>query len=305
MRVSWLTSRQRLDKTRRMGQIHIARSETKLGIFSEEEVREGLRTGRFASTDLAWREGMTSWLPVGQMDLGAANVPPPSGEPQSSGTMPVGHSTGAVIANGLPWDRRQELGIFPAFFETLKLVLLNPTTAFSAMKTEGGLSEPLIYAVIGASVGFIVYFLFSLFMSSFGLMGNRNAFAGVLGVGVGAVIFVVFMPVLIAIGLFIGSAILHLCLTLVGGARRPFEATFRVVCFAAGSAYPLMIVPLCGGFISSIWCIVVECIGLTRAHQTTTGRALFAILLPIIVCCGGGFVLAVMGGILGGLANHH
>ena len=37
----------------------------------------------------------------------------------------------------------------------------------------------------------------------------------------------------------------------------------------------------------------------------TTGRALLAILLPIIVCCGGGFVLAVMGGILGGFAGHH
>ena len=29
-----------------------------------------------------------------------------------------------------------------------------------------------------------------------------------------------------------------------------------------------------------------------RYYQTTTGRALLAILLPIIVCCGGGFVLA-------------
>ena len=46
-------------------------------------------------------------------------------------------------------------------------------------------------------------------------------------------------------------------------------------------------------------------IGLSRAHQTTTGRAVLAVSLPIIVCCGGGFVLAVMGGILGGLAGHH
>ena len=209
------------------------------------------------------------------------------------------------MPTGLPWDRRQELGLFPAFVETLKLVLLNPTTAFSAMKTEGGLSEPLIYAVIGGSVGFIVNFLFSLLMSSFGFMGNRDALAGILNVGIGAVALVIFIPVLITLGFFIGSAILHLCLTLVGGARRPFETTFRVVCFGAGSAYPLMILPICGGLIAGIWCIVVQCIGLARAHQITTGRALLAVLLPIIVCCGGGFVLAVMGGILGGLAGHH
>lgn len=283
-----------------MATIHVARAETKLGIFSEDEIKEGLRTGRFAPTDLGWREGMTAWRPLAQF-------PELAGEDTPVATPPLSPTPNvAVVApTGLPWDRRQELGLFPAFVETLKLVLLNPTTAFSAMKTEGGLSEPLIYAVIGGSVGFIVNFLFSLLMSSFGFMGNHNGLAGILNVGIGAVALVIFIPILITLGSFIGSAILHLCLTLVGGARRPFETTFRVVCFGAGSAYPLMIVPICGGLISGIWCIVVQCIGLTRAHQTTTGRALLAILLPIIVCCGGGFVLAVMGGILGGLAGHH
>ena len=174
-----------------MANIHIARAETKLGIFPEDEIKEGLRTGRFAPTDLGWREGMTAWRPLAQfpeLARGAA----PAATPPLSQTPDVA----AVVPTGLPWDRRQELGLFPAFVETLKLVLLNPTTAFSAMKAEGGLSEPLIYAVIGGSVGFVVYFLFSLFMSSFGLMGDRNALAGVLGVGVGAVVFVIFMPVL-------------------------------------------------------------------------------------------------------------
>ena len=288
-----------------MANIHIARGETKLGIFAEEEVQEGLRTGRFASTDLAWREGMANWLPLAQMEFSTGDAPPPPGGIPPPKAKPDAQDIAAVAPAGLPWDRRQELGLFPAFVETLKLVLLNPTTAFSAMKTEGGLSEPLIYAVIGGSVGFIVNFLFSLLMSSFGFMGNRDALAGILNVGIGAGALVIFIPVLITLGFFIGSAILHLCLILVGGARRPFETTFRVVCFGAGSAYPLMILPICGGLIAGIWCIVVQCIGLARAHQITTGRALLAVLLPIIVCCGGGFVLAVMGGILGGLAGHH
>jgi len=287
-----------------MANIHIARGETKLGIFPEEEVKEGLRTGRFTPTDLGWREGMTEWQPLAQFpDLAGEDTPAVlPGATQSASRNP---DVVPVAPTGLPWDRRQELGLFPAFIETLKLVLLNPTIAFSAMKTEGGLSEPLTYAVIGASVGFIVNFLFSLLMSSFGFVGSHNALGGLLSAGIGAVVFVVFIPVIITVGLFIGSAILHLCLTLVGGARRPFETTFRVVCFGAGSAYPLMILPICGGLISGIWCLVVQCVGLTRAHQTTTGRALLAILLPIIVCCGGGLVLAVMGGIFGGLASGH
>ncbi len=209
------------------------------------------------------------------------------------------------MGSGLPWDRRHELGLFTAFFETLKLVLLKPAEAFSAMKPEGGLGEPLIYALIGGSIGCVFYFLFSILMSSFGIMSDRNALAGIMGFGIGAVLAFLFIPVFIAFALFLSAAVLHLCLMLVGGAKRSFETTFRVVCFSIGSTYPLLIVPICGGFISGIWCAVLECIGLARAHGTTTGRAVLAVVLPIIVCCGGGFLLAIMFGALGALTGQH
>ena len=49
-----------------MAMIHINRSGASLGTFPEEDVREGLRTGRFIGTDLGWREGMPSWQPLSQ-----------------------------------------------------------------------------------------------------------------------------------------------------------------------------------------------------------------------------------------------
>ncbi|MEO8044386.1 MAG: YIP1 family protein [Spartobacteria bacterium] len=274
-----------------MTNIQVNRGETKLGVFSEDEIREGLRGGRFLSTDLFWREGMPTWLPLSQFPA-SADAP----------------ATAAVLVtqSGLPWDRRQELGFFPAFFETLKLVLLNPTVAFSQMKPEGGLVEPMIFALVGGSVGFLVYFLFSILMSSFGIMSDRNALAGLMGLGIGTIFIIIFIPVLLAIVLFIGAGIIHLCLTLVGGARKNFETTFRVICFSIGSTYPLLIVPICGGVISGLWCLVVECIGLARAHETTTGRAVLAVLLPLIVCCVGSLILGIMFGTLGALmGNHH
>jgi hypothetical protein len=99
---------------------------------------------------------------------------------------------------------------------------------------------------------------------------------------------------LIALGVFIVSGILHLCLMLVGGAKQPFETTFRVVCFAGGSADPLLVIPFCGGLIAGIWKIVLYCIGLARSHETDTGRAVLAVALPVIVCCGGGIVFGMM-----------
>ena len=43
------------------------------------------------------------------------------------------------------------------------MVLTKPAEAFTAMKREGGFGEPLMYAIIGGSVGGIVSFSFHLF----------------------------------------------------------------------------------------------------------------------------------------------
>jgi hypothetical protein len=104
------------------------------------------------------------------------------------------------------------------------------------------------------------------------------------GIGFGTIILV---PLFIVIFLFIWSGLAHLCLMIVGGANQPFETTFRVFAFTQGSAGPLQIIPLCGGLISGIWAIVCNCIGLTRAQETDTGRAVLAVLSPLILCCGG------------------
>jgi uncharacterized membrane protein YdcZ (DUF606 family) len=63
--------------------IHVNRGATSLGAFSEEEVREGLRTGRFLPSDIGWREGMASWKPLPQFSeivasRGAIPAPPPA-----------------------------------------------------------------------------------------------------------------------------------------------------------------------------------------------------------------------------------
>ena len=73
---------------------------------------------------------------------------------------------------------------------------------------------------------------------------------------------------------------------IVGGANQPFETTFRVLAFTQGSTGVLQLIPICGGVIAAVWGIVVNCIGLARAHETDTGRAVLAIFLPVIVCCG-------------------
>ncbi len=285
-----------------MAMIHVNRGATSLGAFSEEEVREGLRTGRFAPTDIGWREGMANWEPLLQFpELGAAA---PVAPPAHIG--PTATPEAVAPRSGLPWDHRQERGFFNAFIETLVMVLTKPSEAFTAMKREGGLGEPLIYALIGGCIGGLVSFLFSIGLQSVGLFADRHdTFAAMAGMGIGSAAFIVLLPLFVVIGLFIGSAIVHLCLMIVGGANHSFETTFRVLAFSQGSTGPLQMVPVCGGLIAGVWALVCNCIGLARAHETDTGRAVLAVFLPLIVCCGGVLLIAFMFGAMGAWSGSH
>src|SRR3989440_2046549 len=145
-----------------MAMIHVNRGATSLGVFPEEQVREGIRSGRFLASDLGWREGMASWQPLSQFtefaeDITAtkpAATPPPPQTPTpptmiapSAGSA----STASAPRSGLPWDDRHSKGLFSAFIETLQMVLTRPGEAFTAMTREGGLGEPLLYTIIGGS----------------------------------------------------------------------------------------------------------------------------------------------------------
>jgi len=73
-----------------MAMIHVNRGATSLGVFSEEEVREGMRTGRFVPSDIGWREGMASWQPLSQFREFAGPEPPVP--PLQAGAAPTSES---------------------------------------------------------------------------------------------------------------------------------------------------------------------------------------------------------------------
>jgi hypothetical protein len=307
-----------------MATIHINRGGTNLGTFSEEDVRSGLRTAKFLESDLAWREGMAAWQPLSQFtefasDLAAAAaapattppsdaIPPASAAAQaaaipSAPTPPPAQTV--VPQGGLPWDRRAELGWFKAFIETLQTVLVRPTEAFTAMKREGGLWEPLLYALIGGTFGSVIGIAYRLGLQVVaGTAFSGSSDASWMFSAMGLVFLMIFSPLFVVIGAFLVAGVIHLCLLMVGGARRDFETTFRVVCFTIGSVNPLQVVPLCGNVVAGVWGLVLYCIGLSRAHETETGRAVLAVFLPLVICCAGALLLVVLAGGIGALSHN-
>jgi len=212
---------------------------------------------------------------------------------------------------GHAWDQRQRLGFATAFVETTRQVLIQPTPFFRAMPVAGGLGSPLLYAVVAGWLGLAAAAFYQAIWVSivgpavlpFGLDGGELAFVlEWLESWVGLVSQVVFGGVSVVISVFVGSGILHLMLLLLGGARRGFEATFRVVCFSQATTLllliPVFLIPFCGLAVVG-WCLALYVIGLSQAHQIGYGQALAAVLLPILAlcCCCAGLAIAFAGAI--------
>lgn len=188
-----------------------------------------------------------------------------------------------------PWEDREARGFFGGLFKTLNETLFRPSEFFKKMSVTGGLTDPLLYALIIGMVGLMFSYFWQIALKSAmqGMLPGMQAAAGqnLFFQGIGMTILAFLSPFLVILGLFISSGVLHVFLMMVKGARNGFEATFRVVAYGY-SANIFLVVPFCGGLLAGVWAIILYIIGLREAHETTGGKAAIAVFLPVIVCCG-------------------
>lgn len=90
-----------------MAMIHINRNRENIGKFNDQDVANGLKSGRFLPTDLAWREPMASWEPLSAF----TDLPPPGEVGENLGqaaTEPTPALTGGRIVLGECFSRGWE-----------------------------------------------------------------------------------------------------------------------------------------------------------------------------------------------------
>ncbi len=184
-----------------------------------------------------------------------------------------------------PWEDMEKLGFFQAMLATLSEVLFSPTKFYRRMPTRRGLTNPLIFALILGVLGGVLGLAWQqIFMLR---LGQSPEIATTRLVGI-----TVALPVIVLVSLYLGSAIGHLCLMVVGGNRRGFEATFRVIAYS-WSTQVFALIPFVGSLIIPIYDLIIVIIGLRESHGIGTGRAALAIFLPIIVIFGFFLVVAI------------
>ncbi|MEY3548543.1 MAG: hypothetical protein RLZZ552_910 [Verrucomicrobiota bacterium] len=138
-------------------QIHIARNSVQLGVFAPDEILAGLSSGRFHATDLAWREGMSAWTPLGDWpEFRGAGVPSSPGVSVAA----------APMASSVPWEQGKSPG---SFFATIKMAVAHPSALGSGRFSFG---DWLTFCYVGV--------LFSLPFQLFALLafGDKNTQVG-------------------------------------------------------------------------------------------------------------------------------
>ncbi|MBU4484919.1 YIP1 family protein [bacterium] len=202
----------------------------------------------------------------------------------------------------IAWENTYNKDIVKRFIDTIKTVFTKPVQFFNQLPPTGGYKWPLIFGVICQSFGILLSvgyhigfhsmsapgFFIPGWLAPFGIIGIIFfALFGILGS-----IFAAIFSLLFFAGTF------HLMLKIVGVQTRGFEATLRVVAYSSATQL-IALIPFLGVVIAGVWRMILNVIGFKEVHQTTYGKIIFAILLPILVCCGGGLLIftMVMGGI--------
>jgi hypothetical protein len=193
--------------------------------------------------------------------------------------------------DGLPWEAPSAgLG---SIVPTAVRFITSPIEAFTKMSLTVDLVRPIAY--------FVTLALVSACISQFWGFILFDTFVGILKTVAGAqfekiapiihkpgaiqlVLGLVITPLVSLIVLFIWSALVHLMLTLLGGANRGFATTLRVMCYAQTTQLAVVL-PGLGGFIAFVWRLILEVVGLAQAHKTEGWKAALAVVLPLLLCC--------------------
>ncbi|MFP3867063.1 MAG: YIP1 family protein [Desulfobacteraceae bacterium] len=187
----------------------------------------------------------------------------------------------AETPEAIPWEDPDQ-PILVALVHTIGMILTRPGEFFRHLDLQGGLAVPLGFALILGTAGMLASLYWQLIQLL--LIGNMGSWVSLLitnSVNLGPRLVVgisLMVPVLVLATQFVSSFFLLLAVLLVGGRQPSFEAAFRVIAY---SNAPLVatFLPVAGGIMASLWCLIVEFKALLQVFNLSRLRALLALLL--------------------------
>jgi hypothetical protein len=178
-----------------------------------------------------------------------------------------------------PWESGG--GFIGAFLKTTQEVLFSPGRFFKKISSGEGYWAPLIYGLITGIIGQGAAIFWLWLLAAQFIPMDRLPFQ----YSISILQIIVPLPFQEAIAIFIGSGIIHLCLMIVRGNKSGYKTTFRSIAYSY-SAYLFGVIPFIGLLFGGIYAIILTIIGVREGHGISTGKAVLAVLLPVIVIFG-------------------
>ncbi len=162
------------------------------------------------------------------------------------------------------------------FVELVKGFLTSPVETFQKVR-ETSFGETFKYFVI---LSLIPSVILGIVYTIAGTVITGIFGAPFLGMAVG-ILMIPLALVFIVIGAIIGGVIFQIFVYIVGG-RKGIDQTLKAVMYGLTPALLFGWIPLIG-IIAALWSLVLEIIGIRELHEITTGRAVTAMALMIVV----------------------
>jgi hypothetical protein len=213
---------------------------------------------------------------------------------QQMRVVPKDPETRGVLGDLSPWDRRRQLGLPKAWWDTFVMTLIKPGQFFR-MHSGRSIKEAWLFAVIANYMAMVMACLLQIIL----MLGLDAAMRTMGPAGPAGAAPMPFVPLILlygAMGLVgpliaplitggIWACAIQMALFFLVPDRRSLSHTFRTVLYSMGP-YALGVIPFCGGYVGGIWVVVTAISGIKEVHRTDGWRAAIAVLWPPIALIG-------------------
>lgn len=193
------------------------------------------------------------------------------------------------LASKIPWDERESLGMWRAWWRTSVLMISSPGQTLATAEPDAPLGSSMLFALVSTMVGWLPTILMTIpgvLLARLTAPDEKGGLFFAFGIAVGSVLIYGFMILVWQLGaLLFLSALDHLGLMLLGSNPKSLTVTVRAHALSTGT-YLVGLLPVCSVYVFPLWSLVLRIIGLMSFHKTTAGKATAAVLIPVALFCG-------------------
>lgn len=186
--------------------------------------------------------------------------------------------------NEIPFEVMEKYGFFPAFFLTVKKIILSPTTFFKDMELTGYI-KPFLFLFILMMFQGICSYIWTVAGVSTDIgsqMGHAVDPSIAANGGTTALLSLAIYPIFGSISFFPLVGITHVLLMIFGAGERGFQATYRAAVYSYAPVL-LCIIPVIGYAVGSIASFAFSIIAYKTIHNTSYMRVILSIIMPAVL----------------------